>query len=124
MVGRARASGETSNIRPVDGRRAQPATCDLPMQSAVPGKLVLRGLLVGLAAGWCGALALASGAAAAPAWVPAQNVSDPVTGPGSVITDVQLAGDPAGNTIAVWKRFDEREEPDNDIDLIEAAFRP
>lgn len=90
------------------------------------GKPVRRGL-VATAAGWCAALALAAGAAAAPAWLPAQNVRDPVRNPSAgVITNVQLAGDPAGNTIAVWERLDPRGDADaaNDVILIESAFRP
>jgi hypothetical protein len=92
----------------------------------VCGKPVRRGL-VATVAGWCAALALAAGAAAAPAWLPAQNARDPVRNPSAgVITSVQLAGDPAGNTIAVWERLDPKgdADPANDVTVIEAAFRP
>jgi hypothetical protein len=92
----------------------------------VKGNPIVRGL-VAAAAGWGAALGLAAGAVAEPVWLPAQNVRDPVRNPSAgVITDVQLAGDPAGNAIAVWERLDPRgdADPANDVTLIETAFRP
>jgi hypothetical protein len=75
--------------------------------------------------GWSAILALPTGAAAVPAWVPAQNVREPVREPES-ITGVELAGDAAGNTIAVWTRLDTKGDssPANDVSVIETAFRP
>jgi PKD domain len=90
----------------------------------VSRKLVLRSL-TGMVGGCSAILALAAGAAAAPAWLPAQNVREPVPDPG-YIADVQLAGDTAGNTIAVWTRLDTKGDssPANDVSVIETAFRP
>ena len=81
---------------------------------------ITRGL-VALALGWCAGLLGAGTASAASTWLPAGNLRSPVPA-----LSAQVATDPAGNSVAVWHRRDDRgdADPTNDNWLVEYAYRP